>query len=128
MSDDTESNLVTYARDELQRAGLFDEDSDYEGRLGEGALELVKLFSTQGHSGMSAELMIALVEKLMRYEPLTPLTYAEDEWNHVADEMVAEEQRPLYQNRRKADVFSHDAGATWYCLDGTSGVRERSDA
>ena len=55
MSDTIEeSTLVTYARDELQRAGLFDEDSDYGGMLGEGALELVKLFSTQGHSGMSA--------------------------------------------------------------------------
>ena len=53
----------------------------------------------------------------------TPLTYAEDEWTHVADEMVSDEQRPLYQNKRKADVFSHDAGATWYCLDGTEGVR-----
>lgn len=124
MSDTIEeSTLVTYARDELQRAGLFDEDSDYGGMLGEGALELVKLFSTQGHSGMSAAMMVALVEKLMRFEPLTPLTYAEDEWTHVADEMVSDEQRPLYQNKRKADVFSHDAGATWYCLDGTQGER-----
>lgn len=118
-----ESNLVTYARDELQRAGLFDSDSDYGGMLGEGALELVKLFSTQGHSGMSAAIMVSLVEKLMRYEPLTPLTYEEEEWTHVADEMVSDEQRPLYQNKRKGDVFSHDAGATWYCLDGTSGTR-----
>ena len=123
MTIDTESNLVSYARTELERAGLFDEDSDYGGMLGTAVLDIVTLFSTQGHSGMSAAMVTELASRLMRYEPLTPLTYLPDEWNHVADEMVADSQRPLYQNRRKADVFSHDEGATWYCLDGTEGVR-----
>ena len=51
----------------------------------------------------------------MRYEPLTPLTYAEDEWNNVGDGM--------WQNKRKSNVFSKDGGVTWYCLDGTQGER-----
>ena len=119
-----ESNLVTYAEDELRLAGLFDEGSACDGMIGNAVLDLVKLFAKQGHSGFSASITTDIANKLMRYEPLTPLTYAEDEWNHIADEMVADEQRPLYQNRRKSDVFSHDHGKTWYCLDGTKGVRE----
>lgn len=121
-TDTEESNLVTYAQSELQRAGLFDDDSDYGGMLGTAVLDIIKLFSTQGHSGMSAAAVTEMASTLMRYEPLTPLTYGPDEWTHVADEMVAEAQRPLYQNKRKSDVFSHDEGATWY--DGTEGARD----
>ncbi len=116
MSDTIEeSTLVTYARDELQRAGLLDKDSDYGGMLGTGALDLIKVFSDQRHSGQSAFMMTEIVGKLMRYEPLTPLTYAEDEWNNVGDGM--------WQNKRKSNVFSKDGGVTWYCLDGTQGER-----
>lgn len=118
-----ESNLVTYAEDELRLAGLLDSEDDYDGMLAKSVLELVKLFAKQGHSGFSASITTEIAMKLLRFQPLSPLTYAEDEWNHVADEMVSKEQRPLYQNRRKSDVFSHDHGKTWYCLDGTEGVR-----
>lgn len=116
-----ESNLVTYAREELRRAGLFDEDSDYEGMLADAVMETVQVFANAGHSGMSAGMAIEILNKVLRFEPLTPLTYLEDEWVQVADEMAGD--GPLWQNRRKFDVFSHDHGATWYCLDGTSGTR-----
>lgn len=121
MSTNTESILVSYARDELTRAGLFDADSDYGGMLAEGVMKLVEAFASEGHSGMSASMTVAILEKLLRFEPLTPLTYEPGEWNHIADEMAGDP--PLWQNRRKFDVFSHDHGATWYCLDGTSGTR-----
>lgn len=108
-----ESNLVTYARQELELAGLFDKDSNYDGMLGEAALELVKVFAKQGHSGMSASIVTSLVEKLMRYQPLTPLTYAPDEWNDVSEASG----RPMWQNKRKGTTFSVDGGKTHYDLD-----------
>lgn len=114
-----DSHLVRYAREELQRAGLFDEDGNYGGMLGEQTLRVVEVFAEAGHSGTSADVTIGLLEKLLRFEPLTPLTYAEDEWINVSEQSGTS----LWQNRRKSDVFSHDLGATWYCLDGTSGVR-----
>jgi hypothetical protein len=109
------SNLHEYAEAELKLAGLLDEDSDYGGMLGRGALEIIDVFRRQGHSGHSAHMMAEILNKLLRYEPLMPLTYAEDEWMEV--------DTGMWQNRRKSDVFSKDHGATWYCLDGTEGVR-----
>lgn len=114
-----ESNLVSYGRSELQSAGLFGEDADYGGMLGDAVLAIVKLFAQQGHSGMSAGMTIAILEKLLRYQPLTPLTYAADEWVDHGETSGG----PLWQNKRQSDVFSNDNGVTWYCLDGTSGVR-----
>lgn len=111
-----ESNLVTYARAELQRAGLFDPDSDYGGMLGQAVLDIVEKFAEAGHSGTSAAITISILEKLLRYEPLTALTYEPDEWNEVGDGM--------WQNRRKSDVFSKDGGATWYDLAGNTGARD----
>jgi hypothetical protein len=53
---DKSSPLQTYAYEWLKSRGLFDEDSDYAGMVGEAVLELVKVFSKQGHSGFSAGL------------------------------------------------------------------------
>jgi hypothetical protein len=110
---DDDSNLIAYAKSELQRAGMFDNDSDYGGMLGDAALDIVKVFSRQGHSGYSAAMTTAIVEKLMRFEPLTPLTYAEDEWNDVGDLSST----TLWQNKRKSTVFSEDHGLTYYDIN-----------
>ncbi len=104
-----DSNLYRYAKDELQRAGLFDEDSDYGGMLGEAALEIIAVFAKQGHSGFSASITTDIVNRLMQFKPLTPLTYELDEWNEVGT--------GTWQNRRKSTVFSDDGLQTWYDLD-----------
>ena len=105
-------SLVEHATKELTLAGLFDADSDYHGMLGTAALDIVKLFASQGHSGMSASIVTELVGRLMRFEPLTPLTYGPEEW---IDQSVRSDS-PLWQNIRKSDVFSIDGGKTHYCL------------
>jgi hypothetical protein len=107
------SDLVRYAKEELTRAGLFDQDSDYEGMLGEAALEIVEVFSKQGHSGASAAIVTQIVEKLLRYEPLTPLTYDKDQW---IDQSEASGE-PTWQHKRDYSVFSHDEGKTHYDID-----------
>jgi hypothetical protein len=107
------STLVDHARYELELAGLLDRDSDYDGMIGEAALEVVTLFSKQGHSGMSAEMVTAIVTKLLRYKPLTPLTYAPDEW---VDQSEASGGNPTWQNRRDFNVFSKDGGKTHYSV------------
>lgn len=109
-------NMVEYAANELRRAGLFDEDSDYDGMLGDAVLEIVKVFSKQGHSGMSAAMVTAILEKLLRYEPLTPLTSDPDEWMNVSDIAGAE----CWQSTRDPSVFSRDGGKTWYSIDDPS--------
>lgn len=99
------TNLTDYATKELNLAGLLDKDSDYDGMLGEAALEIVGKFASQGHSGYSAEAVTQIVAKLLRYEPLTPLTYGPDEWVEV-------ENGRTWQNKRDPKVFSSDGGKT----------------
>lgn len=110
-STTTDSPLVNHARRELTIAGLLDKDSDYDGMLGKAALQIVKTFATQGHSGFSAYATIDLARRLMSYEPLTPLTDNPDEWNHISNDMAG---RPdLWQSARKPDAFSNDGGKTY---------------
>lgn len=110
-----EASLVEHAREELKRAGLFDGDSDYDGMLGPAVMKVVEAFSGQGHSGTSAAISLALIEKLLRYEPLTPLTPEPSEWTDCS-EMSGE---PLWQSKRDPRAFSKDGGKTWELLEAT---------
>jgi hypothetical protein len=105
-----DSNLCKHAKRELELAGLFDEDSDYGGMIGNAAYEIVKTFARQGHSGWSAEMTADIVVRLMAYKPLTPLSSDPDEWIDQSELSGT----PLWQNRRNPSAFSTDGGATWY--------------
>lgn len=97
-------SLVNFAKSELEAAGLFAKDSDYEGMLGNTVFELITLFAEQGHSGGSAEMVTQLFEKLARFKPLTPLTGDDSEWELVAGD--------IFQNRRCSSVFKEN-GVTY---------------
>ena len=101
--------LVSHAEEELKRAGLFDKDSDYEGMIGEAVLEIVKLFSNQGHSGFSAGMTIDILNKLLRFKSLTAITCNPNEWMEVGEGM--------WQSTRQHSLFSKDGGKTWYDID-----------
>lgn len=91
------SNLLSHAETELRYAGLYDDDSDYGGMTAKAVMELMKVFSAQGHSGASAGIVIEIFSKLARYEPLSPLTGDDDEWCEVSD--------GVFQNKRCSHVF-----------------------
>lgn len=101
-------SLIEYAECELDYAGLGDADSDYGGMLKTAALDLIRVFAEQGHSGASAAMVTGIVERLMRFEPLTPLTGADDEWN------ILDYDDHLYaQNRRCSRVFKRADGTAF---------------
>lgn len=102
------SNLLKHAEHELELAGLFDGDSDYGGMLGTSVMKLIAVFASEGHSGMSAQMAISLFEKLARFEPLTPLTGEDHEWDKV--DYGCE---PTYQNKRFSRVFKNSYGRTY---------------
>lgn len=106
-------SLEQHAERELRMAGLFDRDSDYEGETGKAALELVKVFAAQGHSGFSAGMATEICQKLMRYETLTPLTGKHEEWNNITETNGG---NVLFQNNRCSHVFKDSNGA--YDIDG----------
>lgn len=90
-------NLTEHAEMELIMAGLLKDDSAYDGDLGKGVLEIVKLFASQGHSGMSASFSRELLAKLLDFKPLGPLTGSDDEWVEVSGD--------CFQNKRCSAVF-----------------------
>lgn len=110
------SNLVKHAKKELELAGLFDKDSDYDGMLGMAVLELVKVFAKQGHSGFSANWTLEVFDKVARFKPLTPIGKSKDEWMNVSDSST----EPTWQNTRRSTTFSRDGGKTWYDIDDAS--------
>jgi hypothetical protein len=107
-------SMVEYAESELRRAGMFDEDADYGGELGSCILETIKTFSKYGHSGGSAMISVEILNRLLRWRPLTPITSDPEEWTDRT-EMSG---RPMWQSKRRPDAFSEDGGQTWYYLDG----------
>ncbi len=101
-------NLTDFGRTELESAGLFSAESDYDGMLGTSVMELLEVFGKQGHSGFSAMMVTNLFNKLARYQPIQPLTGEDSEWNEVTD--------GVYQNRRCHHVFKENGQA--YDIDG----------
>ena len=63
----------------------------------EDVMELLEVFSKQGHSGMSAPVCVMCFEKLALFEPLSPLTGEDWEWAEVGE--------GAFQNRRLSEVF-----------------------
>lgn len=102
------SNLESFAKDELTRAGMFNKDSDYGGMLGDAVMKMVKVFADEGHSGYSASMAVSVFERVARFEPLTPLTGADDEWMEVHD--------GTFQNIRCSHVFKE--GGVAYDIQG----------
>jgi hypothetical protein len=95
---ETDSPLYCHAERELALVGEI-----YNGMVNKAALEIIGVFAAQGHSGGSAQLTTQLVERLMRYEPLQPLTGENDEWMEITE--------GEFQNKRCSHVFKTSDGA-----------------
>lgn len=81
--------------------------------LAEQVCDVLRLISLQGHSGFSVGVVSSLLSKALRFDILSPLTFADDEFGTVGCSD---------QNKRLSRVFKQNAnGKTWYrdidCLD-----------
>jgi hypothetical protein len=104
------SGLVKHAKRELELAGFLDENGIYDGDVGESVIELMRVFSKQGHSGLSAPIVSSLFNKLASYEPLNPITGNDDEWGDVSE-------GDLYQNKRCSALMKLGKDGEPYYLD-----------
>ena len=94
------TGLTEFAKEELDREGLFDKDV-YDGMIGKSVMELIEVFSKQGHSGYSAFIVREIFYKLSNFKPLNNnITNNSDEWNEVGD--------GFYQNKRNPSIFTND--------------------
>ena len=104
------SNLLSYAEDELNRIGMTENSPDEMNvMMRKHIVHMVKEFSDEGHSGFSGRYALNILNKLLDFKPLTPLTGADDEWNDVGED--------YWQNKRCSSVFKK-ADGTCYDIDG----------
>lgn len=92
------SNLVVHARRELELIGEEPDTID-------GYLKVIQAFADMGHSGGSAMVAIPVINRLLQFQNLTPLTDDPDDWIEVGYD--------LWQNRRCSQMFSEDGGKTY---------------
>lgn len=93
--------IIDHAKAEFRAAGWVDAEGKFKDEmqqmLCEGVIDLLKVFSDEGHSGSSAPYAIDMFAKLAKFEPLVPLTGEDWEWNEVGD--------GVFQNKRCSHVF-----------------------
>lgn len=98
-------NLRDHAERELK---LLGHDEEFNKHI----LDIVDIFSKEGFSGFSAVYAVGIINKILRYEPLMPLTGEDSEWNEIGE--------GLYQNNRCSRVFKHvnENDCSVYDIDG----------
>lgn len=115
------SNLVKWAEKELNR--LVKNDDEMQQEINKDILEIVKVFSEQGHSGFSASYALNIITRLLDWKPIGALTGEEDEWIDVGNNTCQNNRCSAVFRRGKDNstayyldgkVFSDDGGETWY--------------
>ena len=100
------SALVAHAERELELAGV-------EPEVRASIIEAVRAFTEYyGHSVSSASLCRVILNELLQYKPLSPLTDNPSEW---VDHSTMSGY-PMFQNVRNGEAFSEDGGHTYYVL------------
>jgi len=106
------ANLLKHAEHELKLLG--GDDDGMQSVMNKHILEMVRVFGDEGHSGFSASYAVNLLEKLLRFEPLKPLTGEDDEWNDVSEHGGGVMK---WQNKRCSHVFK-DVDGRAYDIEG----------
>ncbi len=106
--------VVDHAKAEFLALGyepIEDLEKDDPNRwIQEGTLELLEVFAKQGHSGGSAPFAISYFKKLASYEPLCPVTGADEEWNEVSRD-------DMFQNKRCSALFKDGSDGKPYYIE-----------
>ena len=121
-------NLVEFAENELKiledGCGDDKEALNMQKIVTEDVMQIVNIFAEQSHSGFSASYVLNLLDRLLRYKPISALTGADDEWEDCSNLGI-----PDMQNKRcpsifkrpdgtaywvEGKIFSDDGGKSWY--------------
>lgn len=104
-------SYIEHAKRELTAIGydLNGKEDDLNKWIVKNILELLEVFSKQGHSGSSAPYCANIFKKLALYEPLCPITGEDHEWHDVGND--------TFQNIRCSAVFKQGRDGRPYYLD-----------
>lgn len=105
-----ESNYEKHFLRECKILGWLDGEDDMQSLVIENVVDLLRVFSEQGHSGSSAPYVMNLFKRASMFKPLSPLTGAPEEWQEVGD--------GCYQNLRCSAVFKNGEDGAPYWLYG----------
>lgn len=100
----SDCNLIKHAKQEFEVLG-WPGDCEMQKLMCHNILELIKVFSEQGHSGFSVNYLINHLKPLMSFEPISPLTGEDSEWCEIRD--------GIYQNKRCSHVFKDEDGRAY---------------
>lgn len=103
------SNLVDHARVELEKV-------ESDPWIIDGMIKVVAAFAEMGHSGGSASVCIPMLNDLLQYKNLAPLTDDPNEWIDQSA-YTATPGVKLWQNKRNPAAFSENGGKTYYVLN-----------
>jgi hypothetical protein len=98
------SNLVEHAKKEFEILG-WPGDNEMQQMMCDNLIELLQVFSDQGHSGFSGNYCLSYFGKLARFDSISPLTGKDEEWQEIAE--------GEYQNKRDSSVFKKNGQAYW---------------
>lgn len=127
------SNMYKWAKAELERLIPEDDDDGMQQMINKDILNIVKVFCSQGHSGTTGNYTLSMINRLLDWKPLTPLTGEESEWSEVIDgsDLSQQNKRCSAVFRRNYDnstayylygkVFSDDGGQSWF-INGESHI------
>jgi len=95
-------SLLDFAKSELTHIGMGEDANDeMDIAMRDHILKMVEIFAEEGHSGFSASLALSLLQKLLDFKPLSPLTGEDSEWLKCEN---------VYQNKRCFSVFKDEEG------------------
>jgi hypothetical protein len=109
-------SIIDHAKREFLKLGykpIEECEDDPDKWIQESVLELLEVFSKQGHSGFSAPFAIYYFEKLAKQEPIAPIRCTDDEWNDMSEYG----DDPDFQNNRCSAVFKKGVEGKPYYLD-----------
>jgi len=102
------SNLIKFAKTEMD---IFNGEHPDEMQImiTKNILELIKVFSEQGHSGSSAPYLLNIFSKLARWEPITIISFEDKWWHEVSNN--------IYQHARNSATFKEGKDGKPYYID-----------
>lgn len=108
--DGRDGNLYAFAQQELAYLrSPSDGPDEMQDAIEKCVLDIVATFAAQGHGGSSAPYVVAVLKKVLMFEPLGPLTGGDEEWTEVGN---GEDMR--WQSKRCPSVFKRADGTAYH--------------
>ena len=99
-------NSIRWAKEELARIPVEDGD-DMQAIMNRDLLDMVTVFACHGHSGFSSAYARSVLDNLLGWKIIAPLTGADDEWAEAYD------MDGTQQNKRASHVFRDKDGRAY---------------